>query len=300
MSDVRSVLTFAKRMTLRAILPGAAVVILAAGAGRAQQSPNEQVDSLFADVTKSGSPGCALGVFRDGKIVYQKGYGLANVENNIPITPETVFDVGSTSKQITAASIVLLEEQGKLSLNDDIRKYFPELPDYGHIITIAEILHHTSGLRDYIALIGLSGNSTDNVTTSDDAIASIVRQKGLNFEPGTEWLYSNTGYFLASEIVRRVSGKSFREFADENIFQPLGMTHTVIRDDHTLLMPNRALAYRPKEGGGYALDVSYLEVAGGGSMHTTIGDISPSGMRISTAERWADGGWGRSLRSEGR
>src|SRR3984893_17177921 len=198
------------------------------------------VDEVFGDFAKPGSPGCALGVYRDGQIIYAKRYGLANLEENVPITPQSVFDIGSTSKQFTAASILLLEQQGKLSVNDDVRKYIPELPDYSkngdRPITILNLLNHTSGLRDYLALLSLSGVNEDSVTTDDDALALLIRQKGLNFVPGSEWAYSNTGFFLLSVIVKRVNGTTLRQFASQNIFQPLAMTHTTFRDDHTMLI----------------------------------------------------------------
>jgi CubicO group peptidase (beta-lactamase class C family) len=232
------------------------------------------VDEVFTDLAKLGSPGCALGVYRDGKIIYARGYGLANLEENIPITPASVFDIGSTSKQFTAASILLLEKQGKLSVNDDVRKYVPELPDYGQKITILHLLNHTSGLRDYLTLMELAGINTDSVTTDEDALALIIRQKALNFVPGSDWLYSNTGFFLLSVIVKRVSGRTLREFAAENIFSPLGMTHTQYRDDHTSVVPGRAMAYDPKEhADGYVLSVSYFEQTGDGAVHTSVEDL---------------------------
>jgi CubicO group peptidase (beta-lactamase class C family) len=232
------------------------------------------VDEVFTDLTKAGSPGCALGVYRDGKIVYSKGYGLANLEANVPITPQSVFDIGSTSKQFTAASILLLEKQGKLSINEDVRKYIPELPDYGQKVTILHLLNHTSGLRDYLTLMDLAGINTDSVTTEEDALQIISRQKALNFSPGSDYLYSNTGFFLLSVIVKRVSGKTLREFAAENIFTPLEMTHTQYRDDHTSLIANRAMAYDEKEKGvGYSLNVSYFEQTGDGAVHTTVEDL---------------------------
>lgn len=232
------------------------------------------VDEIFADLAKPGSPGCALGVFRDGAVIYAKGYGLANLEENVPITPASVFDIGSTSKQFTAASILLLEKQGKLSVSDDVRKYIPELPDYGQKITILHLLNHTSGLRDYLTLMDLAGINTASVTTDDDALAFIARQKALNFAPGSDWLYSNTGFFLLSVIVKRVSGKTLREFAAENIFSPLGMAHTQFRDDHASVIPNRALAYDPKEhADGYILNVSYFEQTGDGAVHTSVEDL---------------------------
>src|SRR5580698_5602573 len=226
----------------------------------AQDKTASAVDEVFADLTKAGSPGCAVAVYRNGRVNYGKGYGLANIEEDVPITQQTVFDIGSTSKQFTATSILLLEKQGKLSVNDDVRKYIPELPDYGPKITILHLLNHTSGLRDYLTLMDLAGINTDSVTTDEDALQIITRQKALNFAPGSDWLYSNTGFFLLSIIVKRVSGETLREFAAENIFIPLGMSHTQFRDDHKTLIHNRAMAYDPKElKDGYTLNVSYFE-----------------------------------------
>ncbi|HKT48500.1 MAG TPA: serine hydrolase domain-containing protein [Candidatus Acidoferrales bacterium] len=231
-------------------------------------------DEVFADLAKPGSPGCALAAARDGKILYEHGYGLANIEENVPIAPTTIFDIGSTSKQFTAASILLLEKQGKLSVRDDIRKYLPELPDYGRKITILHLLNHTSGLRDYLTLMDLAGINTDSVTTDEDALEIVTRQKALNFDPGAEFLYSNTGFFLLSVIVKRVSSKTLREFAGENIFEPLGMAHTQYRDDHTALIPNRAMAYDWNEKKhAFTLDVSYFEQTGDGAVHTSVEDL---------------------------
>jgi CubicO group peptidase (beta-lactamase class C family) len=245
-----------------------------AGNGAAQVKESKAVDEIFSDLAVEGSPGCALAVARDGKTIYEKGYGLANVEENVAITPHTVFDIGSTSKQFTAASILLLEKQGKLALSDDIRKFLPEIPDYGHTITILHLLNHTSGIRDYLTLFELAGVNIDGVTTDDDALAIIAQQKALNFEPGSEWLYSNSGFFLLSVIVKRASGKSLREFAAENIFAPLDMKQTVFRDEHTQLIPERALAYDAKENGpGFALNVSYFEQTGDGAVHTSVEDL---------------------------
>jgi len=243
-------------------------------ASRAQDKATAAVDEVFADFTKAGSPGCAVAVYRNGRVSYSRGYGLANIEEDVPITSESVFDIGSTSKQYTAASILLLEKQGKLSVNDDVRKYIPELPDYGPKITILHLLNHTSGLRDYLTLMDLAGINTDSVTTDEDALQIITRQKALNFAPGSDWLYSNTGFFLLSIIVKRVSGKTLREFAAENIFTPLGMSHTQYRDDHTALIPDRAMAYDPKEKkDGFKLDVSYFEQTGDGAVHTSVEDL---------------------------
>jgi CubicO group peptidase (beta-lactamase class C family) len=239
-----------------------------------QQRQEAAVDEVFQDLTAAGSPGCALGVYRGGQITYEKGYGLANIEENVAISPKSVFDIGSTSKQFTASSILLLEKEGKLSVEDDVHKYIPELPDYGKKITILNLLNHTSGLRDYLTLFDIAGVNVDSVTTDEDAMALITRQKGLNFAPSSEYLYSNTGFFLLSVIVQRVSGKTLREFAAENIFSPLQMTHTQYRDDHRSLVPERAMAYDENEKkDGFTLNVSYFEQTGDGAVHTTVEDL---------------------------
>jgi CubicO group peptidase (beta-lactamase class C family) len=263
------------KSTLRVVAAvGLAIFAGSSGIAMAQEKLARAADEVFADLTKPGSPGCALAAARDGKIIYEKGYGLANIEEGVSITPQTVFDIGSTSKQFTAASILLLEKQGKLSVHDDIRKYLPEIPDYGHTITILHLLNHTSGLRDYLTLFALAGVNIDNVTSDDDALAIIARQRALNFEPGSEWLYSNSGFFILSVIVKRASGKTLREFAAENIFEPLQMKQTVFRNQHTQLVANRAMAYEPSEAGtDYALNVSYFEQTGDGAVHTSVEDL---------------------------
>jgi CubicO group peptidase (beta-lactamase class C family) len=258
--------------------PAVALALAAFPFGARAASHDEQnaaaTDQVFADLARPGSPGCALAVARDSKILYEKGYGLANIEGGVPIAPATIFDIGSTSKQFTASSILLLEKQGKLSLNDDVRKYIPELPDYGQKITILHLLNHTSGLRDYLTLFDLAGINIDSVTTDEDAFRIVARQKALNFDPGSEFLYSNTGFFLLSVIVKRVSGETLREFAAKNIFAPLGMTRTQYRDDHTALIPNRALAYDWNEKKrAFTLNVSYFEQTGDGAVHTSVEDL---------------------------
>jgi CubicO group peptidase (beta-lactamase class C family) len=256
--------------------------------GRSQAVTDRKVDAMFADVTKPGSPGCAVGIYRDGKIVLAKGYGYANLEDSVPITPQTVFDVGSVSKQFTAASILLLEKQEKLKLDDDVRKYVPELPDYskagGRKITILQLLNHTSGIRDYGGLFLLAGINDDSLMTDDDALGIIVRQKGLNFVPGSTWQYSNSGYVLLSLILRRITGVTLAEFETKNIFAPLGMTHTHYRDDHTTLIPHRALAYSQVANGDYKLAVPYAEETGDGMLQTSIEDLIKWDENFSTGK----------------
>jgi CubicO group peptidase (beta-lactamase class C family) len=236
-----------------------------------------KVDAIFANYDKPNSPGCAVGVIKDGKVIYTRGYGMANLEHNIPNGPQIVYDIGSDSKQFTAASILLLAAQGKLSLADDVRKYIPELPAYKKPITLRHLLHHTSGLRDYAALFGLAGMNTDEVSTDDDALQMIVRQKALNFTPGDEWLYSNSGYFLLSIIVKRASGKTLAEFAKEQIFDPLGMKSTIYLDNHKRIVPRRATGYtaaeRASAGESFQIEMSNFEQTGDGAAQTSLEDL---------------------------
>jgi len=236
-----------------------------------------KVAALFANYDKPGSPGCALGVIKDGKLVYTRGYGMANLEHNIPNGPQIVYDIGSMSKQFTAASILLLAAQGKLSLDDNARKYIPELPTYQKPITIHHLLHHTSGLRDYAALFGLAGSNFEDTSTDHDALKMIVRQKALNFTPGDEWLYSNSGYFLLSLIVKRVSGKTLAEFAKEQIFDPLGMKSTLYLNNHKRIVPQRATGYtaaeRASTGGSFQIEMSNFEQTGDGAVQSSLEDL---------------------------
>jgi CubicO group peptidase (beta-lactamase class C family) len=232
-----------------------------------------RVDRIFARWDHVNSPGCALGVSRDGEVVYQRGYGMSNLEHAIAITPPSIFHVASISKQFTAFSILLLEQDGKLSVNDDVRKYIPELPSYDKPITIDHLLHHTSGLRDQWDLLGLADWREDDLITEDDVLRVVTRQKELNFEPGSEYLYSNTGFTLLAVIVKRVSGKSLRDFADERIFRPLGMTNTHFHDDHTMIVPGRTQAYQPRKGGGWRISIPVFDTDGATSLFTTVGDL---------------------------
>jgi len=233
-----------------------------------------QVDKLFAQWDKPESPGCALGVIRDGKLIYKRGYGSANLDYNIPLSSDSVFYIASTSKQFTAASILLLARGGKLSIEDDVRKYIPELPKYERTITVNHLVHHTSGLRDYLELMGLAGRSLEDQFGNDDAIEVITRQKALNYTPGDEYLYSNSNYVLMAEIVKRVSGKSLREFADENIFKPLGMTNTHFNDDRAIVVRNRVVSYAPAGPGRFRQFIKNINAVGDGNLLTTVEDLA--------------------------
>jgi CubicO group peptidase (beta-lactamase class C family) len=234
-----------------------------------------KVDKVFELWNRTNSPGCAVGVYKDGRIVYEHGYGMANLNDDVPITPETVFHVASLSKQFTAASILLLAQQGKLSLDDDVHKYIPELPDFGEGITLRHVMHHTSGLRDQFSLLRLAGwRYSQDLITDDDVMSVLVHQKALNFKPGEQYMYSNTGYTLLAIVVKRVSGVSFREFTNKNIFEPLGMKHTHFRDDHEEVIKHDALGYE-QDGPGkpFRMNLTNFDTAGATSLHTTVGDL---------------------------
>jgi CubicO group peptidase (beta-lactamase class C family) len=232
-----------------------------------------RVDAVFSRFA-GHSPGCALNIIADGQSVYEKGYGYASLELDVPITPKTVFDIGSVSKQFTATSILLLAQDGKLSIDDDIRRYIPELPNLGHI-TIRQLMHHTSGWRDYTDLMVFAGWDERDHTTDQDALDILTRQRALNFPPGSAWRYSNTGFFLLSLVVQRVSGKSLRQFAAERIFGPLGMPDTRFLDDTRVVVPHRATGYTPADTKGeWQVEMSNWDQTGDGAVQTTVEDLA--------------------------
>ncbi|MFP4082383.1 MAG: serine hydrolase domain-containing protein [Candidatus Aminicenantes bacterium] len=237
------------------------------------ESLTDQVDKLFSEWDKPDSPGCALAIIKDGRFIYKRGYGMANLDYDLPIHSKSIFRIGSTSKQFTAMCVLLLEEEGKLSLDDDIRKYIPEMPEYENAITIRHLLHHTSGIRDYLELLYLAGARSDDFYVDGEVVALIARQKELNFNPGDEYLYSNSGYFLLSEIVKRVTGRSMRDYAEEKIFNPLGMANTHFHNDHTMVVKNRATGYSPKKEGGFRISVTNLDMIGDGGIFICVEDL---------------------------
>jgi CubicO group peptidase (beta-lactamase class C family) len=254
-------------------LAAAAVALFAPLALTAQQPDlPSRIDQIFARFDRS-TPGCAVGLGRDGRALYTHGYGSANLEYGVPLTDSSVMESGSVAKQFTAAAIVLLQQDGKLSLDDDIRKYLPEVPDFGQRITIRNLLTHTSGLRDQWGLLGIEGRGPGTqVHTPMTTLDLVVHQKRLNFAPGSEYLYSNTGYSLAALIIERVSGKSLQEFSQERLFRPLGMSHTQWRDDFTRVVPNRATAYVPS-GKEYRQDMPFTNMIGNGGVLSTMSDL---------------------------
>jgi CubicO group peptidase (beta-lactamase class C family) len=219
------------------------------------------------------APGCAAAVSLNGETVFEKAFGLADLEHNVPNTPQTIFESGSVAKQFTAAALVLLQQDGKLSLEDPVKKYIPELPDYGSPLTIRHLLNHTSGLRDWGTVLSLSGAGRgDRVISQDLALDIITHQHALDFTPGAEYSYSNSGYNLAAIIVERVSKQKFPAFIEERLFKPLGMKNSSWRDDYQRIVPDRAQAYSRQGNGPWRLAMPFMNVYGNGGMLTTVGD----------------------------
>ncbi len=264
------------RAMTRRIVHAFVLAAIAAGAGTRvpayAQAPAAEVDKLFAKWSSS-TPGCAVGVAVDGAPVLTKAYGMADLEHDVPNTPDTIFEAGSVSKQFTAAAVLLLVQDGKLSLDDPARKYIPELPDYGAPLTIRHLLTHTSGLRDWGSVEGIAGwPRTTREYTHAHVLDIVSRQRALNFPSGTRWSYTNTGFNLAAVIVSRVSGMSFAEFSAQRIFTPLGLAHTSWRDDHTRIVKGRAVAYS-EEKDGFHTEMPFENVHGNGGLLTTVGDL---------------------------
>lgn len=235
--------------------------------------PGPDIDRLFSTWTSGGTPGCAIGISRKGLPDMVRAYGEADLEHGIRTDAETVFEAGSSSKQFTAAAVLRLAERGQVALDDDVRKYIPELPDYGHVITLDHLLHHTSGLRDWGGVQIIAGwPRTTRIYTMEDTLRIAARQKSLNFVPGTQYSYTNTGYNLLALIVQRASGKSLAEFSRTEFFEPLGMRNTQWRDDFRRVVKNRAIAYAPSSA-GYVQLMPFENAYGNGGLLTTVGDL---------------------------
>jgi CubicO group peptidase (beta-lactamase class C family) len=271
------------RCTLRIhVALAAALAAVPFAPARAQQagvttlpdSAVARIDRAFAALGGRDAPGCAVGLSENGQPVLTRAYGMANLEYGVPNTPQTIFESGSVAKQFTAAAMVLLAQDGKLSLDDDVRKYLPEVPAFGKKIAIRNLLTHTSGLRDQWGLLGLKGSPPGTQVHSFATILDLVsHQKALNFDPGAEYLYSNTGYTLAAIIIQRVSGQPFATFTQQRLFVPLGMTSTRWRDDYTTVVKGRATAYRGNQTNGFHSDMPFTNVIGNGGLLTTVGDL---------------------------
>jgi len=267
-------------MTRKNVLLVCAVVALLSTATGAQVPNKEKViagaERGFEKFTKAyvaPAPGCAAAVSLNGEVLFEKAFGLADLEHDVPNTPQTIFESGSVAKQFTAAAIVLLAQEGKLSLEDPVKKYIPELPDYGSPLTIRHLLNHTSGIRDWGTVMTLTGAGRgDRVITQDLAFDVITHQRAVDFTPGSEYSYSNSGYNLLAIIVERVSKQKFAAFLTERLFKPLGMNNSSIRDDYQRIVPGRAQAYSRQGTGPWRLNMPFMNVYGNGGMLTTVGD----------------------------
>ncbi|HUF48472.1 MAG TPA: serine hydrolase domain-containing protein [Vicinamibacterales bacterium] len=249
----------------------------------AQESIESRVDRVFADIS-AGQPGCSLAVTRAGEPVHLRGYGTANLEYGVPITSSSVFHVASVSKQFTAMAVALLVAEGHVNWQDDVRKYIPKVPDFGKPITLRHLVSHTSGLRDQWDLLALAGWRFEaDVITQADVLDITARQRAANFDPGAEYLYSNTGFTLLAIVVERVSGESLRAFTTKRIFGPLGMTATHFHDDHNMVVPNRAYGYT-RAGDGYRLSIPDFDTVGATSLFTTAEDLAKWDRNFITAQ----------------
>ncbi len=260
------------RSALFALTLSAAAI---ASAAAQQQLPIARIDSVFLDMNRSDRPGCTLGIFSAGKLLYSNGYGMANLEYGISLQARSVFHVASISKQFTAFAVELLVSEGLVSWDDDIRTYVPEIPDYGQPITLRHLVHHISGVRDQWDLLLMAGWRWEaDLVTQANALDVISRQTALNFDPGAEYLYSNSGFTLLALVVERVSGKTLREFAQERIFAPLGMTSTHFHDDHEMIVRDRAYGYRYHLGDGWKISIPDFAIVGASSLFTTVEDMA--------------------------
>ena len=277
-----------RRSRITVCVAGAACLAIALAIvplARQSNIPEDRLDLIFEPWSARGAPGCAVSVMRGGDILLAKGYGDANLEYDVPITPSSVFHVASVSKQFTAMAVALLVADGRISWNDDIRRYVPELPDFGDTITLRHLAHHTSGIRDQWSLLQMAGWRWEgDVITQGDVLDLLSRQTAVHFRPGSDYLYSNSGYTLLAVVVERVSGRTLREFTTERLFGPLGMTQTTFRDDHKMLVRNRAYAYESDRAGGYRLSIPDFAVVGASSLFTTVQDLARWNRNFRTGE----------------
>ncbi len=254
-----------------AILP--AIFVGSPDAVAAPDDPATRIDRIFAEWDREDSPGCAVGALERGEFVFRKGYGMADLDHRVPITPDSVFRMASVSKQFTAAATLIAEDQGLLSLEDELAEHFPDLPPWAERVRIRHLLHHTSGIRDYLVVMSLRGQGDADFYTDADVLEALRRLERLNFEPGTEYLYSNSGYWLLARLALRVAGRSLRQFAAEHLLGPVGMDRSHFHDSHREVVPHRARGYRPLEGGGFELDETRLEMVGDGGLYTSVNDL---------------------------
>ena len=239
-------------------------------------TPEEErrIGDVFTHLDNTRSPGCAVGVLEEGELAFARGYGMANLDHGIAITPRTIFRIGSVSKQFTSTVVVLLAQEGAFSLDDEIRTFFPEIPEYDAPITVRHLLHHTSGIRDYLELMSMRGVGDEAAYSEEDVVKLLARQKALNFTPGSDYAYSNSGYLLLSRLVERATGRTLREEANRLLFGPLGMELTHFHDDHREIVPSRATGYDFSPHGTFVISQTTLDIVGDGGVFTSIEEMA--------------------------
>lgn len=260
-------------MKTRTLLIALSLLIALGASAQISDTQLQKIDSLFLDWNKPNHPGGTVGIMQNGRTVFSKAYGLASLEYLAPNSPSTIFNIASVSKQFTAMGIVVLQQQGKLSVDDDIRKHLPELPDFGETITIRHMLHHTSGLRSLHAILGLAGWRGDDARTNEDINRFMLNQQDLNFKPGDEYVYCNTGYMLMVNIIEKITGEEFPKWMKESVFQPLGMINTYVEDNYSRVVSNNATSYYAGEDNEFDRAVEYWGYVGSGNMHSTTDDL---------------------------
>ena len=280
---MRRMMTCARCNIARRLAMGALGIHLLSAASNLSAANAAKIDQLFAQWDRADSPGAAVVVVKDGAVVYLHGYGCADLEHRIPITPQTLFDVASVAKQFTGLSVAMLVGQGKLSLDDDVHKHLPDVPDFGKPITINNLVHHTSGLRDWPETLALSDMDLEGPITLDTILEMVRRQRELDFAPGDEEQYSNTGYNLLAATVAKVTGQSFRTWTDRNLFQPLGMKHTIVCDNPAEVIVDRASSYAPDGTNRFHQVVSQLAAQGSSSLFISAEDMGRWLLNFQTA-----------------
>lgn len=289
-----------RRTAIAALIAAAAAASHSLSAQNGASGDVARLDALFADVNTDSTPGCVAGVARAGMPALLRAYGMANLETRTPNTPGTIFEAGSVSKQFTAAAVLMLARAGRLSLDDDVRRHLPELPDWGAPVTLRQMLNHTSGLRDWGTVVELTGwPRGTRVYTQDDVLRIAARQRALNFTPGTEYLYSNTNYTLAAIVVERVSGMSFAEFTRRALLAPIGMTHSSWREDFGAVVAGRAQAYGSLEDGGWRLNMPFENTLGHAGLLTTVEDLLRWNANLATSAV-GGAGFGEEMGTAGR
>ncbi len=244
----------------------------------------QAIDGVFSEYDRTSGPGCAVGVAEAGRLVFARGYGIGQLDHRVPLSEHSVFYLASVSKQFAAAAVLIAEHEGHLSLDDPVSAHIAEFPDYAQgTVTVRHLVHHTGGVRDYLTLMSLAGTPYENILSDEDMLGLITRQRQLNFVPGTEHLYSNSGYVLMAEIVKRATGRSLRQYAEEKVFGPLGMSSTHFHDERTDVVPGRVFSYHPPaDGDGRtstdgAWRTSYLidfDKVGDGGLYSSVADLA--------------------------